>query len=162
MKACKLTLFFALMGCSFFLNAQKSWPPDLILTPEKSDFVKTSTHSDVVQFITNITKTSDYAHVISMAKSAEGKEIPVIILSSPRVTTTEEARASGKPVVYIQGNIHAGEVEGKEALMMVLRDILSGGKSYLLTNQILLIAPIYNTDSNDKMEKGRRPSQEDS
>lgn len=162
MKPFRTTLTIALLGFSFFLNAQSSWPPELVLTAEKSNFVKTSTYSDVVQFISDVTKDSEYAHVMSMGKSPEGKDIPVIVLANPRVTTPEQARQSGKPVIYIQGNIHAGEVEGKEALMMLLRDILKGNKNYLLTNQILLIAPIYNTDSNDKMEKGRRPSQEDS
>jgi len=97
-----------------------------------------------------------------MGKSPEGKDIPVAILSSPAVQTAEQAKASGKMVVYVQGNIHAGEVEGKEVLMMLMRDILLGSKKSWLENQIILFAPIYNTDSNDKMEKGRRPSQEDS
>jgi hypothetical protein len=97
-----------------------------------------------------------------MGKSPEGKDIPIAILARPTVRTAGEAKASGKPVIYIQGNIHAGEVEGKEAVMMLMREILLGDKSYLLDNQIILFVPIYNTDSNDKMEKGRRPSQEDS
>jgi murein tripeptide amidase MpaA len=62
----------------------------------------------------------------------------------------------------VQGNIHAGEVEGKEVTMMLMRDILLGKKSYLLDNQVILIVPIYNTDGNDKMAKGLRPTQENS
>jgi hypothetical protein len=147
---------------SIALNAQASWPEDLILTPERSSFVKTSTYAEVMMFISSIKKKSSNAHVISMGKSPEGKEIPVVILANPQIKTAEEAKASGKPVIYIQGNIHAGEVEGKEAVMMLMRDILLGNKSYWLQNQIVLFAPIYNTDSNDKMETGRRPSQEDS
>jgi hypothetical protein len=161
MKFPRFLLFSALMGISFFLSAQK-WPTELVLTPEKSKFEKTSTYAEVVQFIADVTRGSSNAHVISMGKSAEGKDIPVVILGNPLVTTAEQAKDSGKPVIYIQANIHAGEVEGKESVMMLLRDILHGDKRYLLTNQIILFAPIYNTDSNDKMEQGRRPSQEDS
>lgn len=133
-----------------------------MLTPEKSNFVKTSTYAEVVSFLDAIKAKSDEVHVTSMGKSLEGKEIPVAILSRPKITTAEQAKASGKLIVYIQGNIHAGEVEGKESVMMLMRDILLGDKKHLLDNQIILFAPIYNTDSNDKMEKGRRPSQEDS
>ena len=97
-----------------------------------------------------------------MGKSLEGKIIPVAVLSSPAVNTAADARASGKLIIYIQGNIHAGEVEGKEATLMLMREILLGDKRDLLDNQIILFAPIYNADSNDKMEAGRRPSQEDS
>ncbi|MEM0993896.1 MAG: M14 family metallopeptidase, partial [Bacteroidota bacterium] len=81
---------------------------------------------------------------------------------NPKVSTPAEAVASGKPVMYVQGNIHAGEVEGKEIMLMLMREILLDDKQYLLDNQILLFAPIFNADSNDKMEKGIRPSQEDS
>ncbi|HEY5823526.1 MAG TPA: M14 family metallopeptidase, partial [Cyclobacteriaceae bacterium] len=147
---------------TFFSQAQKTVTEDLLLTPEKSNFVKTSTHSEVMSFIDAIKTKSSNLHVLSMGKSKEGKDIPVVILAKPAIKTVEEAKASGKLVVYIQGNIHAGEVEGKEAVMMLMRDILLGEKNYLLDNQIILFAPIYNTDSNDKMAKGLRLSQEDS
>jgi hypothetical protein len=84
------------------------------------------------------------------------------VLANPKISSPEEAISSGKPVLYIQGNIHSGEVEGKEIVQQIMRDILLGNKKHLLDNQIILFAPIYNTDSNDKMKKGRRPSQEDS
>jgi hypothetical protein len=142
--------------------AQQVWDEELLITPEKSNFVKTSTYADVMSFLTAIQSKSDLVHVFSMGKSLEGKDIPVAVLSKDKIKTAAEAHASGKEVVYIQGNIHAGEVEGKEVIMMLMRDILLGDKMNLLDNQIILFAPIYNTDSNDKMEKGRRPSQEDS
>lgn len=152
----------ALLGYCFFIQAQHTLPEQLIITPEKSDFIKTSSYAEVRQFIDAMQKMNSNMHTVSMGRSLEGKDIPVVILSNPLVKTPEEAAASGKPVIYIQGNIHAGEVEGKEAIMMLMRDILLGNKTHLLNNQIILLAPIYNTDSNDKMEKGRRPSQEDS
>lgn len=155
-----LAFFFAFVW--YNVPGQVKWPSDLVLTPEKSDFTKTSTYADVMQFIAHISTQSDFIHVLSMGKSPEGKEIPVAVLSNPKVTSPEEARRSGKPVVYIQGNIHAGEVEGKEVIMMLMRDVLLGDKTFLLDHQIILFTPIYNTDSNDKMEKGIRPSQEDS
>lgn len=143
-------------------SAQQSWPEDLIIAPEKTNYVKTSTHAEVMAFIKAIQSKSENVFVFNMGISKEGREIPVVVLSKDKIKTPAEASASGKPVVYIQGNIHAGEVEGKEVLMMLMREILLGDKIHLLDNQIILFAPIYNTDSNDKMEKGRRPSQEDS
>lgn len=155
-----------LLCLSFFLlsdlTAQQAWSSDLILTPEKSNFEKTSTYADVMQFIRVIREKSPYIRVSSIGTSTLGKEIPMVILAKPAVGTPEEARASGKPVVYIQGNIHGGEVEGKEASMMLMRDILLGKKGYLLDHQIIIMVPIYNTDGNDKMAKGLRPSQENS
>ena len=158
----KSVALLLLLGIAILAKAQKTVTEDLLLTPEKTNFVKTSTHAEVISFLQAIKAQSKNLHLISMGKSLEGKDIPVAILANPMISTAEEAKMSGKPVIYIQGNIHAGEVEGKETVMMLMRDILLGNKKYLLDNQIILFAPIYNTDSNDKMEKGRRPSQEDS
>lgn len=152
-----ITLFFQIP-----VSGQNTFTEDLILVPEKTEFQETSTHADVMSFIDALKKKASNVHVTSMGKSLEGRDIPVVVLSSPTVTTPEAAKASGKLVVYVQGNIHSGEVEGKEAIMMLMREIMLGDKAFLLDSLVILFAPIYNTDSNDKMEAGRRPSQEDS
>jgi len=153
-------------GCIFLLNtlltAQVLWTDSLVITPERTAFQRTSTYADVVKFLNEVKKLSTDVHVFSMGKSLEGKEIPVAVLANPQITSPAEAKASGKMVIYIQGNIHAGEVEGKESVMILMRDILLGSKKYLLENLVILFAPIYNTDSNDKMGKETRSSQEGS
>ncbi len=154
-----------LLGLVFviFASAQSTtWESNLITVPEKSNYQKTSTYAEVMNFIEALQKESNLVHLEYMGKSKEGKDIPVVVLANPKITSPEAAAASGKPVMYIQGNIHSGEVEGKEVVQILMREILLGDKKHLLDNQIILFAPIYNTDSNDKMEQGRRPSQEDS
>ena len=160
----KKIAFLFLFASHCYVNAQTKqvWSDSLILTPERSNFDKTSTHADVLNFINAIKTKSPYIKVTSIGKSTMGKDIPMVILSNPAVSTPDEAKALGKPVVYIQGNIHAGEVEGKEAVMMMIRDILLGTKTHLLDHQVILFVPIYNTDGNDKMAKGLRPTQENS
>ncbi len=157
-----VTAFWLLLSFGARAQSPQGWTDDLILTPERSNFEKTSTHTDVISFLNSIKTKSPYIQVSSIGKSTLGKDIPLVILSHPAVSTPEQARALGKPIIYIQANIHAGEVEGKEAVMMIMRDILLGNKSSLLDNQVILIVPIYNTDGNDKMAKGLRPSQENS
>lgn len=158
--------FYLLFVLSLFLLpaavAQKVWPAPLILTPEKTAFQKTSTCQEVSSFLEAISKLSSEVKIVSLGKSPEGKDIQMAILSRNGFATPAAAKNSNKAIAYVQGNIHAGEVEGKEALMMLMRDILLGDKNRLLDSLILLFVPAYNTDSNDKMEKGRRPSQEDS
>ncbi len=149
-------------SCSLHAQTKQAWTDDLIITPERSNFEKTSTYTDVMNFINAIKTKSPYIQVSTIGKSPMGKEIPLVILSKPAVSTPEEAKALGKMVIYIQGNIHAGEVEGKEAVMMMMRDILLGNKTGFLDNQVILFVPIYNTDGNDKMAKGLRPTQENS
>jgi hypothetical protein len=158
----KSILFLVGLILSTAIEAQETWPPGLLTKPERTGYRETSTYADVMAFVNAAIEGSDKARLMSMGTSLEGKDIPVVVLANPMVNSPEEAKTSGKPVIYIQGNIHSGEVEGKEAVQIMLREILKGDKGYLLDNQIVLFAPIYNTDSNDKLEQGRRPSQEDS
>lgn len=156
-----ITAFLCLIALQ--IAAQQSpWPNELITIPVKTNYQKTSTYADVMSYIAALQKRSDLLHLEYMATSKEGKKIPVVVLANPKISSPAEAKTSGKPVLYIQGNIHSGEVEGKEIVQQIMRDILLGDKKHLLDNQIILFAPIYNTDSNDKMKQGRRPSQEDS
>lgn len=145
-----------------FAQSQQAWSDDLVITPERSNFDKTSTYGDVMNFLNAIKTKSPYIQVNTIGKSPMGKDIPMAILANPAVSTPEQAKASGKAVIYVQGNIHGGEVEGKEVEMMLMRDILLGNKTQLLQNQIILFLPMYNTDGNDKMAPGLRPSQENS
>ena len=68
-------------------------------------------------------------------------------------------RATGKTVVYLQGNIHAGEVCGKEALQMLLRDLLAGRHGAWHESMVLLVAPIYNADGNERVTLSNRGRQ---
>jgi hypothetical protein len=161
MKSIFSVVFFLFV---FSLSAQikTTFPVSLLLVPEKTNFEKTSTYADVMSFLKAIKQLSPYISLHSIGKSTQGMDIPMAVLANPMISNADQAKASGKPVVYIQANIHAGEVEGKEVAMMLMRDILLGDKMDLLKNQIIIFVPIYNVDGNDKMEKGLRASQENS
>ena len=158
----KRLLLFTFALSLFTIHANAQYIQDLITTPEKTQYTQTSLYVDVMDFISAVEANSDLVHVESMGKSLEGKDIPVVVMADPKVSTPEEAKVSGKPVMYIQGNIHSGEVEGKEVLQILMREILFGDKKHLLDNQIIIFAPIYNTDSNDKLDVEVRRSQEGS
>ena len=157
-----LSVIFFLFIFSLSAQVKTTFPVSLMLVPEKSNFEKTSTYADVMSFLNAIKQLSPYISLHSIGKSTSGLDIPMAVLANPMIADADQAKASGKPVVYIQANIHAGEVEGKEVAMMLMRDILLGDKMDLLQNQIIIFVPIYNVDGNDKMEKGLRASQENS
>ena len=128
-------------------------------TAETSNYQATTRHADVVAFCNELSKQSPVVRVDSLGKSAEGRDLPLMVLSEPPVKSADEAKRSGKVIVLLWGNIHAGEVDGKEALMMLARDIATGPDRELLKNLIILIAPIFNADGNERIAKGKRPSQ---
>ena len=117
---------------------------------ERTGYVETSHYADVVAFLDSLKALHAPLAFGSIGKSFEGREIPYVIASRPLVHTPAEARATGKPVVYVQGNIHAGEVEGKEALLALLRDLAFAPRANVLDSIVLVAVPIYNADGNEK------------
>ena len=78
---------------------------------ERTNYLETSTYADVVQFLDSLQKAGLPVSIGVLGRSTEGREIPFAIASRPLVHTAEEARRLGRPIVYVQANIHAGEVE---------------------------------------------------
>ena len=126
----------------------------LLTTAERTNYVETSSHADVLGFCTDLAKRSPLVKYADFGTSTEGKKLPLLVLSDPPVATPEEAKKLGKPVVMAFANIHAGEVDGKEAVLMLARD-LADKKSNLLKTFVILIAPNFNPDGNDKFGRNR-------
>lgn len=125
-------------------------------TPERTRFAATSSHSDVVAFLDSLALRGAGIRLGLLGTSAQGRPIPYVIAARPMVDGPSEAHRSGKPIIYLQGNIHGGEVEGKEAAQMLLRDLTLGPLRPLLDSVILVVVPIYNTDGNDAFGPGAR------
>jgi hypothetical protein len=126
---------------------------------ELTNYEETSRYEDVMRFIGELQKRANKLRVESFGKTEEGRDLPLMIFADPPVAQPREARASGKPVVFIQANIHAGEVEGKEAMLHLSRRIATGDLRTQLNKLIILIAPIYNADGNEKISLNNRAAQ---
>jgi zinc carboxypeptidase len=116
---------------------------------ERSGFTETSRYADVMAFIDSLKAANKYVHATTMGKSSQGKDIPLVILARPAVRTPAEAKRLNRPIVYIQGNIHGGEVEGKEALLSLLRDLAVDIYANVTDSIVIVAAPIYNIDGNE-------------
>lgn len=117
-------------------------------TAERTNYQQTSTSADVGVFLDSLQLAGAPIAVGTMGTSTLGKPVYLVIASDPPVTSAAEAAASGKLVVYVQANIHAGEVEGKEAVLELLRE-LAGPRRDLLKSLVILVCPDYNPDGND-------------
>jgi len=126
----------------------QDWPQT---TAERSNYEETSTYSDVIGFLDQLKAKGMPMTIQWIGESTEGRKIPLCIVSNPPVSSAAEARAQGKLIVYVQGNIHAGEVEGKEAALSLMRTIGRDRDPHgWLKNMVLLVNPIYNSDGNEK------------
>lgn len=144
-------------------------PPTLHTRAEESAFRATALHAEVVSLLDRLAAASPLARRASLGTTGEGREIPLLIIADPPVATPAEARAQverdGKLVVLAIANIHAGEVEGKESLPMLARQILGlqaadeDDLRPLLKHLVIALAPIYNADGNERIDPGHRPGQ---
>ena len=117
---------------------------------ERTNFAETSHYDDVVTFIDSLRLLGAKIATGSIGKTIEGRELPYVVASRPLVSTPAEARRLGRPIAYIQANIHAGEVEGKEAMQSLLRDLLFEKRKNVLDSIVLIVQPIYNADGNER------------
>jgi dipeptidyl-peptidase 4 len=130
-----------------------------ITTAESTDYAATSTYAEVLAFIRGLQKLSPLVRVETICASAEGRDVPLLVIGKPLPQDPLALRYDKRVVVYFQANIHAGEVEGKEATLMLARDIVLDPKLPYLDKVVLLVAPIFNADGNDKMSPDNRRGQ---
>jgi len=141
------TLFW--VGMSLFSNSLK-------IVSEQSNFKETSTYKDVMDFLYTAQEQCSKIEILRLATSTEGRMIPLVVISNEKIKSPRERYLIDKPAVLIMANIHAGEVEGKEAALMLIRDFVQEKLTQYLKNQILLLIPIFNADGNEKFGKNRR------
>jgi hypothetical protein len=141
-------------------QAQSPGLADLKTTAEASDYKSTSTHEDVVKFMQAVDAASPLIHYTTYGTTHEGRAMPLAVVGTGLKDSSAAAvLAAGKLRVHIQGNIHAGEVEGKEAAQILLREIAMGQHAGLLESMVLLVTPIFNADGNERMSPTNRGSQ---
>jgi len=130
----------------------------LLTVAEKSDYKATSKHLDVLAFCEAIAQRSSTAHLDFFGTTREGRKLPLLVIADAPITTPEEAKTSGKLVVLAFANIHAGEVDGKEALLEFARDLTDRKNHPLLKDLVILLVPNLNPDGNEKFGN-HRPEQ---
>lgn len=167
-------LFFNLFGLNVL--AQDIMPPLLpwdgkskelivdksnpwITSFEKSGGIESPTYSETITWLEKLANESSYLTMTNAGISEQGRFIHMIIASLDRDFSASELSTSKKPLILIQAGIHAGEIDGKDAGMMLLRDIALGDKKELLTKANILFIPILNVDGHERRSQFGRVNQ---
>ncbi|MGI8820823.1 MAG: M14 family metallopeptidase, partial [Chthoniobacterales bacterium] len=132
------------------------------ITPaEANDFRTTPTYDETVAWLRKLVAAApQQLHMLSFGKSPEGRDLWLIVAAKEKATTPEELRKNGKPTVLAQAGIHAGEIDGKDAGLMLLRDMtVRGTKRELLAQANFLFVPIFNVDGHERSSEFGRPNQ---
>lgn len=146
-------LLFALVSAPF-----ASGDEPLRTVAEKSNYQATSRYADVVAFCDELAKRSPAVEVSTFGTSREGRKLPLLVISDPPIASAEDAAKKKDLVVLAFANIHAGEVDGKEALLALARDLTDKKGHPLLKDLVILLVPILNADGNEKLAY-HRPDQ---
>ena len=155
-----LLLFICLVFSSYNnATAQVADLSFLLTRAEASNFEETSRYDEVMAFLDVLDATSDQLFLTHFGYSVEGRKIPLAIFGDIEDFSAEAVIRSGKTRIFVQANIHAGEVCGKEAMLVLLRSLTAGRKVHWADSLVLLIAPIYNVDGNERISLFNRPRQ---
>ena len=137
-------------------RAARTWP---LTRPEATNYTETSRYDDVMWFMKAMAAAAPKQILLTTyGHTFEGRPMPLAVIGAPG-TTPEAVKATGKTRIYIQANIHAGEVEGKEAMLWLLRSIARGERAAWFRDVVLLVNPIYNADGNERVNIRNRGSQ---
>lgn len=149
------------------VNIHAVYPTDFshrrpLTRAERTNFLETSHYADVVSFLDSLKLLGAPITIGDIGKTSEGREIPYVVASRPVVRDAAEAKRLNRPIVYIQADIHAGEVEGKEAILAMLRELSDDKQPNVLDSLVLVVVPIYNADGNEKFgpQAINRPEQD--
>ncbi|MFZ1371606.1 MAG: M14 family metallopeptidase, partial [Ferruginibacter sp.] len=137
-----------------------AWPSNPWITPsEKSGLVTTPDYNETMNWLKKLSTASPLLTMVSIGKSVEGRDIFMIIASTGKNSSSAALKKSGKPLFLAQAGIHSGEIDGKDAGMMLLRDIAFGNKQSLLDKVNFLFIPILSVDAHERSSAYNRPNQ---
>lgn len=146
MLALILTLSFHLYACEMPLTKA-----------EITNYKETSKYDDILNFLKSLQEQSPNILIKNLLETNEGHQLLMAVIADPLPSTLASAKYDPRPVVYIQANIHAGEVAGSNAVQMLMREMLIGKLKDLPKKIIFLIVPNFNTDGNEHISLNNRP-----
>ncbi|MBX7219003.1 MAG: M14 family metallopeptidase [Blastocatellia bacterium] len=142
------------------VESTKAAPKGLLTECEKSKFLDSGRYAEVAPLIGKLAKASPFITMSTFGKSGEGRDLNLVVVSKDKAFTPAAAKATGKPIVLVQNGIHPGEISGKDASFMLLRDILVTKRyAHLLDHLTLLFIPIFNPDGHERLSPYNRINQ---
>ncbi len=133
---------------------------DWITHFERTGEIESSSYQETIEYFRRFEENTKMAKLISMGISSQGRDIKCLVVAKGNHFTAQKAKRSGKAIVLIQNGIHPGEIEGKDASMLLLREILiTKEKKDLLDNLVLLVIPVLNVDGHERLSPYNRPNQ---
>jgi murein tripeptide amidase MpaA len=127
---------------------------------ERSNYMATSREPDIQSFLESLDKSSPHAKLIAYGSTTENRPLLALVLSREQEIQLPLPAEDPRLLVVMIGNIHSGECDGKEALLALARDLVQEGLHPFLEKAVIVIAPNFNADGNERVGALHRPGQE--
>lgn len=135
-------------------------PKAFLTRCEKTDYVETGDYAETVALWKKMAAASPFAELLPIGDTAQGRTLYVLVASKDKAFTPHRAAKTRKPVVFIQNGIHPGEISGKDATSMLLRDILITKRHAALLDSVIILAmPVFNADGHENTSPWHRVNQ---
>lgn len=136
-------------------------PPTLTTVSERSGFLKTGRYDEVETLCRDFAKAyPGRVRCWEFGRTPQGRPMLALVASDSGALSPADARKKGLPVTLIQGGIHAGEIDGKDAGLLALRQVLDGQAAPgVLKKQVLVFVPVFNVDGHERFAAWNRPNQ---
>ncbi len=136
--------------------APKSYLTDF----ERTNYLETGNYDATIALWKKFEKASPFVKMLDIGRTPQGRTLYVCVVSKDKAFTPTAAGKTGKPVVFIQNGIHPGEISGKDATSMLLRDILvTKRRAAILDSVIILAMPVFNIDGHENTSPWNRVNQ---
>ena len=153
-------LFLLVTAVAAFASSAPS-PGELATVAEQSGFKRTGRYDEVERLCAAFAaRWPDKARCFEFGRSPENRPLLALAVSDDGMLDPESVRAHRRPVVLFQGGIHAGEIDGKDAGFVALRDMLDGRQNRGALSQVtVLFVPVFNVDGHERFGAWNRPNQ---
>ncbi|MEH0168562.1 M14 family metallopeptidase [Roseateles microcysteis] len=150
-----------LLAASLLAASALAAPPPLSTVSERSGFLKTGRYDEVQALCRDFEKAyPGRVRCWEFGRTPQGRPMLALVASDSGALTPAEARKRKLPVSLIQGGIHAGEIDGKDAGFLALRQVLDGQAAPgALKGQVLVFVPVFNVDGHERFAAWNRPNQ---
>jgi murein tripeptide amidase MpaA len=155
-----LVLSSLLIGAAASSVAQNE--PDWQTPSEASHYRSTPDYATTVAYLERIAAAApSQVRIENFGKTGEGRDLKIVIVSRDGVFDPAAIHASGRAILLVQNSIHAGEMDGKDACLALLRDIvITKAKKDLLDHVVFIFIPVYNIDGHERRSAYNRINQD--
>ena len=138
---------FILILALFFLASCTPKDTDLTTTFEKSNFLETDDYEGTIAYAKLLAKQFKEVHYQTIGTTVTGRDVPLLIIDKDGYTKPKKIRKSGRCIILVQSCIHPGEPNGKDAMFLLIRNMLRGREnSDLLDDFSFLFIPVLSPD----------------